>query len=78
MKLTEGKADITFEGYVYMAKLAVHANHDFSQATFAWCFLTKCWNLMARSNNTGKVMRPHIGWDRDAMTVCRLLLLAYT
>ena len=46
--MMEGKCPMTFAGYEFLALRAVRASEDALQATFAWCYLTLCWSLMAR------------------------------
>ena len=69
IKITEGKAPLTFQGYRFLSKKAVEQKTDFTWAIFAWMFLLFCWNLMARCVSVSGIMFDHIGWEGDAMTI---------
>ena len=69
MKITEGKAPLTFQGYKFLSKKAVQQHTEYSWSIFAWVFLLFCWNLMARCVSVSGIMFDHIGWEGDAMTI---------
>jgi hypothetical protein len=60
MKVTEGKAQITFDGYKTIAQKALSATVDFALNTFAWVFLLMSWNIMARCSTSSAIMIDHI------------------
>ena len=65
----EGKEPMQFSGYEWLAKKAVRATTEFSQAVFAWVFLLFAWNLISRGRNMGRLMFEHLSWQDDALTV---------
>lgn len=69
IKITEGKAPLSFEGYIYLARKAVEQKEDFQYGSFAWVFLLFCWNLMARNVSVSGIMFDHIGCVGDALTI---------
>ena len=69
MKLQEGKAPISYEGYRLIVNKALGATADFSLAIFAWVFIVLTWNIMARCNTTSGIMFDHIKWENDSMVI---------
>lgn len=69
MSITEGKQPLTFQGYRFLAKLAIKQSNDFSLSIFAWVFLVLCWNLIARCNSVASIMLSHITWKNDSLVV---------
>ena len=67
MKVTEGKAQITFAGYKTIAQKAVSAAYDFALNTFAWVFLLISWNIMARCSTSSAIMIDHLEWENDSL-----------
>ena len=67
MKVTEGKAQITFDGYKTIAQKALSATVDFGLNTFAWVFLLISWNIMARCSTSSAIMIDHIEWENDSL-----------
>jgi hypothetical protein len=76
MKIQEGRAPLTFSGYVVLAReimtqVPEGRSASWQQSIFAWPFFIFCWNLMARSCSVGNLMLQHIKWSNDAL-VCTL------
>ena len=69
MKITEGKAPLSFEGYRFLSKKAIQQKTDLPWAVFAWVFLLFCWNLMARCVSVSGIMFDHIGVEGDSITI---------
>ncbi|KAF0706221.1 hypothetical protein AaE_014233 [Aphanomyces astaci] len=73
--ITEGKAALSFGGYVfvtgykYLASVAVAAESDYSLYVTVHSFLLLCWNLMARAVSTSSIRYEHITWKDDALEI---------
>ena len=67
MKVTEGKAAISFDGYRLIANAALKQTTDFPLAIFAWLFIVLSWNIMARCNTTSSIMFDHLQWSGDCL-----------
>jgi hypothetical protein len=67
-RLQEGKDPMPY--IVYMGLCNWLVQDDSAESIFAHCFLVLLtWNLMCRSVNTVNVMRQHISWQADSMTI---------
>jgi hypothetical protein len=55
-----------------LAKTAYAETADFSLYTHVVTFLLLCWNLMTRAVSVNNILREHIGWEGDALTVVNI------
>eukprot|EP00834_Sanchytrium_tribonematis_P008383 NODE_965_length_2851_cov_0.895712.p1 type:complete len:731 gc:universal NODE_965_length_2851_cov_0.895712:286-2478(+) len=62
-----GKSPMEFTLYKYIANNFFTGSRR--EDVFANCFLTLCWNLMARVGNIEAVCLQHIEWEDDAMMI---------
>ena len=69
MNLIEGKQPLSFAEYRYLAELTLSKTQDIQANSFAHCFLTLCWNLIARCSSVSSLMFQHISWENDAMKI---------
>lgn len=65
----EGKMPMSFEGYRYIAKNTIRADHDFPLFVFAHVFLILCWNLIARCVSVASLTFYNISWEEDCLTI---------
>jgi hypothetical protein len=63
MKLQEGRSPLTFTGYLSLAKMLL------AYSPFGWVYFILTWNLMCRSNNTGKIHLSHCKLNMDCIAV---------
>lgn len=66
-RLKTGKDPLSFEAYSYLC--GVITRRPEPQGTFAKCFLTICWNLMARSQNALSIHINHVEWVEDSLGI---------
>lgn len=69
LPLVEGRQPLQFEGYDYLARIAVEKDKEVPAAMTAHTFLVLSWNLMTRSNSTALVMYDHMSWHEDALVI---------
>ncbi|OQR83796.1 hypothetical protein ACHHYP_14294 [Achlya hypogyna] len=69
MAIQEGKQPLTKQGYFYLAQRSTQATTDPQLHTMVHCFLTTCWNLMARAVSCATILFDHVTWLDDALVV---------
>ncbi|KAH9151940.1 hypothetical protein AeRB84_005565 [Aphanomyces euteiches] len=55
--------------FLFLARIAMQYEKDYSLATIVHPFLIFCWNLMARSASVGSIRYDHMTWKGDAFVV---------
>jgi hypothetical protein len=63
-KAKEGKEHMTFELYEWLCRAFLKDGN-----TFAWLYLTLCWNLMCRTNNAAGIHFTHMAWLGDCLGI---------
>jgi hypothetical protein len=56
----------TFQGYRLICQKAMKKTGDYS---YAWVFITLCWNLMARCASIAELNLKHLSWEQDSLVV---------
>ncbi|KAH9159544.1 hypothetical protein LEN26_002289, partial [Aphanomyces euteiches] len=62
MAIQEGKHPITKQGLFYLARRSTEALTDPQLHMLVHCFLTMCWNLMARAVSCATILFDHVTW----------------
>jgi hypothetical protein len=74
MSIHEGRRELTYAGYRilcshFIQEKPIGREGSWAQSTFAWSFLTMCWNRMARSNTVAETYITSVEWKNDALVV---------
>lgn len=69
MPMQEGKAPMSSKGYYFLGEKSLKHTEDMGLGVFAHCFLTLCWNLMARSVSVSHILYDHVSWEEDALVI---------
>ena len=69
MPIVEGKQQMSFEGYKFLASKAIAQKKDCNLAIFSHLYLLLCWNLIARCVSVGSLMYNHISWENDSLVI---------
>lgn len=69
MKVFEGKRHLSLQQYVTLIEYSLKNNTDFNLSSYSHCYITMCWNLMARTNNVALLKYAHFEWENDALSI---------